>query len=377
MSDRADITIIGSGVVGLAIAAQIAREDREVYVLEKNETFGLETSSRQSGVIHSGIYYPENSLKAKTCIAGNRILYELCERYGIGHRRLGKLIVATSDEEAGELQTLLERGMRNGTEGLRMLAKREIKELEPNIEGVAAILSPSTGIIDSHGLMKYFVAKAKDRGAQIAYQTKVVGIEKVAEGYKVAVEDNAGEFSFISKILINCAGLHCDKVAELAGIDIAKAGYKLHYCKGEYFSIKSSRSGLVKRLIYPVPPSKITGVGIHITFDLEGRMRLGPSIQYVDSIDYAVDNQHKRLFYDSVIRFLPWIKYDDLEPEMAGIRPKLQEAGGDFKDFVIREESAEGLPGLVNLIGIESPGLTASPAIAGYVCGLIEGLLAK
>ena len=377
MSNKADITIIGSGVVGLAIAARVASQGREVYVLEKNDTFGREISSRHSGVIHSGIYYPENSLKAKMCLAGNRILYELCERYDIGHRRLGKLIVATSDEEAGELQTLLEKGRRNGTQGLRILSKREIKELEPNIEGVAAILSPSTGIIDSHGLMQCFIAKAKEGGAQIAYQTKVVGIEKVADGYKVAVEDSAGGFSFLTRILINCAGLHSDKVAELAGIDIVKAGYKLYYCKGEYFSIKSSRRGLVKRLIYPVPPPEITGVGIHITHDLEGRIRLGPGIQYVDNIDYAVDNQHKQLFYDSVRRFLPWIEYDDLEPEMAGIRPKLQEPGGDFKDFVIREENDKGLPGLVNLIGIESPGLTASPAIAEYVSSLIEGHLAK
>ncbi len=377
MSDKADITIIGAGVVGLAIAAQVASRDREVYVLEKNETFGLEISSRHSGVIHSGIYYPENSLKAKMCVAGNHLLYELCERYDIGHRRVGKLIVAASDEETRELQILLERGRRNGAEGLRMLSKREIKKLEPNIEGVAAILSPSTGIIDAHGLMKYFIAKAKDGGAHIVYQTKVVGIEKVADNYRATVKDSAGEFSFITRVLINCAGLHSDKVAELAGIDIAKAGYKLHYCKGEYFSISSDKSRLVKRLIYPVPPPKITGVGIHVTFDLEGRMRLGPSIQYVDSLDYAVDNQHKRLFYDSARRFLPWIEYDDLEPEMAGIRPKLQEPGGDLKDFVIREESAEGLPRLVNLIGIESPGLTASPAIAGYVCGLIEGQLAK
>ncbi len=377
MSHKVDITIIGAGVVGLAIATQVASRDREVYVLEKNETFGLEISSRQSGVIHSGIYYPEGSLKAKMCVAGNRILYELCEKYGIGHRRLGKLIVATSDEETGELQTLLERGQRNGAEGLRILSKREMKELEPNVEGVAAILSPSTGIIDSYALMKYFIAKAKEGGVQIAYQTKVVGIEKVADGYKVTVEDGTGNFSFTTRIVINCAGLHCDKVAELAGIDIAKAGYKLHYCKGEYFSISSGKSILVKRLIYPVPPPKVTGVGIHLTFDLEGRMRLGPSIHYVDSIDYAVDNQHKQLFYDSVRRFLPSIEYDDLEPEMAGIRPKLQEPGGDIKDFVIRNESAKGLPGFINLIGIESPGLTACPAIAKYVWGLIEELFVK
>jgi len=377
MSYRADITIIGAGVIGLGIAAQVAREGREVYVLEKNETFGQETSSRQSEVIHSGIYYPEGSLKAKMCVAGNRILYELCERYGIGCRKLGKLIVATSDEETGELQTLLERGRGNGVEDLKILSQREMKELEPNVEGVAAILSPSTGIIDSYALMKYFVARATEGGAQIAYQSKVVGIEKVAGGYKVAVEDGTGKFSFTTRVLVNCAGLYSDKVAELAGIDIAEAGYRLYYCRGEYFSVGSGKSTLVERLIFPVPPPGVTGVGIHVTFDLEGRMRLGPSIHYVDSIDYGIDNRHKQLFYDSVRRFLPFIEYDDLEPEMAGIRPKLQEPGGDIKDFVIRDEGDKGLPGFINLIGIESPGLTSSPAIARYVCGLIDELFIK
>ena len=375
MSYRADIVIIGAGVVGLAIAAQVASQDRAVYVLEKNETFGRETSSRHSGIIHSGIYYPEGSLKAKMCLAGNRILYQICERYGLGHRRLGKLIVAASDEETGELQTLVERGQGNGVEGLRILSKREIKELEPNIAGVAAILSPSTGIIDSYALMKHFVAKAGDGGVQIAYQTRVVGIEKVADGYKVTVEDGTGRFPFTTRVLVNCAGLYSDRVAELAGIDIAKAGYKLHYCKGEYFSVAGGKSTLVKRLIFPVPPPKVAGVGIHVTFDLEGRIRLGPSIQYVDAIDYAVDNQHKQLFYDSVTGFLPFIDYDDLEPEMAGIRPKLQESGGDIKDFVIRDENDKGLPRFINLIGIESPGLTASPAIAEYVGSLVGDLL--
>ncbi len=375
MTYKADITIIGAGVVGLAIAAQVASEDREVYLLEKNETFGLETSSRQSGVIHSGIYYPEGSLKAKMCVAGNAILYELCERFGLGHRRLGKLIVATSDEEIGELQTLWQRGQRNGVEGLRILSKQEMKKLEPNVEGVAAVLSPSTGIIDSYALMQCFIARARDGGAQVAYKTKVVAIEKVADGFKVTVKEDAGESSFTTRILINCAGLHCDKVAELAGIDIAKAGYKLHYCKGEYFSVGKGKSKLVNRLIYPVPPAKMTGVGIHATLDLEGRMRLGPSIEYVDSLDYAVDNQHQQLFYDSARKFLPFIEYDDLEPEMAGIRPKLQEPGADIKDFVIRDESDKGLSGLINLIGIESPGLTASPAIAEYVASLVKDLL--
>jgi L-2-hydroxyglutarate oxidase LhgO len=372
VSDKADIVIIGAGVVGLAIAAQVAGKGWEAYVLEKNETFGLETSSRHSGVIHSGIYYPEGSLKAKMCLLGNHMLYELGERYGIGYKKLGKLIVATSDEETGKLPALLARGQRNGVEGLRMLSKKEIKELEPNIEGVSALLSPSTGIIDSHALMKCFIAQAREGGVQVAYKTEVLAIEKVADGYKVTVEDSTGKSSFITKILINCAGLHCDKVAELAGIDIDKAGYRLHYGKGEYFSVGSNRATLIKRLIYPVPLPGVTSVGIHITLDLEGRMRLGPGIEYVDSINYAVDNRYKQLFYDSVKRFFPSIEYDDLEPETAGIRPKLQKSGEDIKDFVIRDESDKGLPGFINLIGIESPGLTAAPAIARYVRDLLE-----
>jgi L-2-hydroxyglutarate oxidase LhgO len=372
MTNRADITIIGAGVVGLAIAAQVAKANRQVYVLEKNQSFGLETSSRHSGVIHAGIYYPQDSLKAKLCVIGNRILYELCPRYDIGHKKLGKLIVATNDEESGDLETLLERGGRNGAEDLRLLSKRELKALEPNVEGIAAMLSPSSGIIDSYGLMQYFIARAVEGGAQIAYQSQVVGIEKSAEGYEVTVEDSGGKSSFITRVLINSAGLCSDKIAEMAGIDTNRAGYRLHYCKGEYFSLRRRRESAVNRLIYPVPPSDMAGVGIHIASDLEGRVRLGPSIQYVDKLDYSVDNRHKKLFYQSVKRLLPAIDYDDLEPEMAGIRPKLQEAGGEIKDFVIKDEADRGLPGFINLIGIESPGLTAAPAIAEYVAGLIE-----
>jgi L-2-hydroxyglutarate oxidase LhgO len=375
MSDRADITIIGAGVVGLAIAAQVAKANRHVYILEKNQSFGLETSSRQSGVIHAGIYYPKGSLKAKFCVAGNRSLYELCPRYDIGHKRLGKLIIAVDDEENEELEALLERGRGNDAEGLKLLSRQGLKELEPNVEGVAAILSPSSGIIDSYALMQYFVAKAGEGGAQMAYQTKVVGIEKAAEGYEVEVEDSEGRSSFITSVLVNSAGLYSDKVAEMAGIDIDKAGYRLHYGKGDYFSLKKRQSTRVNRLIYPVPPSDIAGVGIHITFDLEGRVRLGPDIEYVDSLDYAIDRREQKLFYDSVKRLLPAIEYDDLEPEMAGIRPKLQEPGGEIRDFVIRDESDKGLPAFINLIGIESPGLTAAPAIAEYVGGLIKKYL--
>jgi L-2-hydroxyglutarate oxidase LhgO len=373
--DRADITIIGAGVVGLAIAAQVARANRQVYVLEKNQGFGLETSSRHSGVIHAGIYYPQNSLKAKLCVAGNRILYEICLRYEIGHKKLGKLIVATNDEESEELEVLLERGRRNGAEDLRLISKRELKALEPNVEGVAAMLSPSSGIIDSHGLMQYFIARAVAGGAQIAYQSQVVGIEKAAEGYEVTVEDSEGKSLFITRVLINSAGLYSDRIAEMAGIDTNGAGYRLHYCKGEYFSLRKRQDTQVNRLVYPVPPSDMAGVGIHITSDLEGRVRLGPSIHYVDSLDYSVDNRHKKLFYQSAKRLLPAVDYGDLEPEMAGIRPKLQEHGGAIRDFVIKDEAERGLPAFVNLIGIESPGLTAALAIAEYVASLIKKYL--
>ena len=375
MKFKSDITIIGAGVVGLAIAAQVASRNRAVYVLEKNERFGQETSSRHSGVIHSGIYYPEGSLKAKLCVEGNRLLYELCGKHGIGHKKLVKLIVAASDEETGQLQELKAKGLRNGAVGLKIISRREMKKLEPNVNGVAALFSPSTGIIDSHALMEYFAVRAKDGGAEIAYRKKVVGIEKVSDGYKVTVaEGDKGKFSFTTRILINCAGLYCDKMAELAGIDIDKAGYGLHYCKGEYFTVGNGKGRLVKRLIYPVPEVKGTGLGVHVTLDLEGRMRLGPNTQYVDSIDYTVDSRHKDSFYGAAKKMLPFIEYGDLEPEMAGIRPKLQGPGEDIRDFVIRDESDKGLPGFINLIGIESPGLTSSPAIARYVARLVENI---
>jgi L-2-hydroxyglutarate oxidase LhgO len=375
MQDIADITIIGGGVVGLAVAAKVAGKNRQVYVVERHATFGQEISSRHSGIIHAGIYYPENSLKAKLCVAGNRMLYQLCQESSTGCRKPGKLIVAISKEETEELAALLERGIKNGAPGLRMLSSRELKQLEPNIEGVAAILSPETGIIDSHALMKHFAARARSEEAQIAYLTEVVGIERVAGGYQVEVKDSEGGFSFTTRVLINCAGLDSDKVAELVGIDIDDAGYRLYYCRGEYFSVAGGKEKMVSRMIFPVPPPGITGVGIHVVIDLDGRMRLGPSIHYVDEIDYSVTDEKKQLFYDSVKEFLPFIDYDDLQPEMAGIRPKLQGPGEDIRDFIIREEGDRGLPGFINLIGIESPGLTAAPAIAEYVNGLVNEVL--
>ena len=373
--DRVDITIIGAGVVGLAIAAQVAAKNRNVYVLEKNETFGRETSSRNSGVIHAGIYYPAGTLKARLCVEGNRMLYELCGRCSIPHRQSGKLIVATSDDEVAQLESLMSKGQRNGADGLMMISRRQMKALEPEVEGVAALLSPSTGIVDAHALMRYYLSTAQDANTHIAFNTEVVGIERRNDSYKVSVKDGSGNFSITSRIVINCAGLQSDKVAAMAGIDVDRAGYRLHYCKGEYFSVGGGKARKIHHLVYPVPLPRLTGVGIHATLDMEGRMLLGPSAEFVDSVDYAIDDRNRRMFYDGVKVFLPFIEYDELAPEMAGVRPKLQGPKDDIRDFVIREESDKGLPGLINLIGIESPGLTASPAIAQYVSGMLDGVL--
>lgn len=367
MLDKAEITIIGAGVIGLAIAAQISGEGREVYILEKNEGFGEETSSRNSEVIHSGIYYPEGSLKARTCVEGNALLYEICDESGVGCKKTGKLIVANNGQELQELESLFERGERNGARGLKMLSGNEVKKMEPNIEATAAIFSPSTGIIDSHSLMKYLLYRAKEKGAEIAYKSNVIGIERLSEGYEITIEDGSGISSFKTEVIINCAGLNSDRIAELVGIDINKAGYKLFYCKGEYFSVGNGKGKLIERSVYPVPEPNLVGTGIHATLDLEGRMRLGPNTRYVDGIDYRVDESQREIFYRSAKSFLPFIEPHDLAPEMAGIRPKLQGPGDEHRDFVIRHEHDRGLPGFINLIGIESPGLTSAPAIAKYI----------
>ncbi len=373
MSIEVDVAIIGAGVVGLAVAAELARQQKGVFVLEKNRTFGLETSSRNSEVIHAGIYYPEGSLKARFCVEGNPLLYEFCEKYGVGHRRLGKIIVATDDAEFEKLEEFLELGHRNGVTDLRLISRNEIRHTEPNVEAVAGMLSPSTGILDAYTLMRALYGLARERGADFVFETEVVGLEKVGTGYEVEIRDREGTSSIRAGTVINSAGLNSDRVAGLAGIDLTQAGYQLHYCKGEYFSLNSPEGPPVSRLVYPLPEH--AGKGIHITPTMDGRMRLGPNTLYVDGIDYGVDEADKETFYQSVKKFLPGLRLEDLEPEMAGIRPKLQGPEDDFRDFVIAHEEDRGLPGLINMVGIESPGLTGSIAIGRYVAGMVRGLL--
>jgi len=373
MSYRADITIIGAGVIGLAIASQVTREGREVYVLEKRETFGQEQSSRNSEVIHAGIYYERDSLKAKMCLEGNGLLYELCEKNGIACKKCGKIIVATDDVEAEELEKLYRKGKDNGVP-LKMLSRREMSQLEPNMEGIAAFFSPTTGIVDSYALMTYFLRKARDNGAQIAYKTKVIGIEKVSGEYEVRVDNPSGEFSFLTRVLINCAGLYSDKVAEMAGINIDEANYQLHWGKGEYYSVSGGKNKLINGLIYPVPMG--ISVGVHVCFDVNWRLRLGPLFYYVNEISYKVDDSTKRAFLESsIMKALPFIEPSDLCPETSGIMAILQGEGEGFRDFVIRHEYDRGLPGFINLVGIDSPGLTSSPAIARYVSHLVNEIL--
>lgn len=373
MSLRADITIIGAGVIGLAVASQVAREGREVYVLEKNESFGQEQSSRNSEVIHAGIYYENDSLKAKTCLEGNGLIYELCEKSRIAYKKCGKIIVATNDVEAEELEKLYRRGKDNGVQ-LKMLSRSEMGQLEPNMKGAAAFLSPTTGIIDSHSLMRYFLEKAKDNDVLIAYGTKVIGIEKVSDGYKVRVKDPSGDSSLMTRVVINCAGLYSDKVAEMAGVNVDEADYKLHWCKGEYYSVRGGRNKLINRLIYPVPMT--ISVGVHVCLDVGWRLRLGPLFCYVSEINFKVDDLSKGAFFkSSIMKALPFIEPSDLHPETSGIMAMLQGEGEGFRDFVIKHEYDRGLPGFINLIGIESPGLTSSPAIARYVNHLVNETL--
>ncbi|MCD6391204.1 MAG: NAD(P)/FAD-dependent oxidoreductase [Dehalococcoidia bacterium] len=367
---KIDVAIIGAGVIGLAIAGEIAQRNKEVFIFEKNHTFGLETSSRQSEVIHAGIYHPEHSLKTKLCIEGRNLLYELCDKHDIAYKKFGKIIVATNENGITHLEKLYKQGRRNGIEDLMLLSRSELKRLEPNVEARAGLLSPSTGIIDSHSLQKFFYRRARAKGAKFVFNTKVLGIEKTGMGYKVQIKDREGISDFVARVVINSAGLNSDKIAQLAGIDIDKANYRLHYCKGEYFTLSSKYRNLMSRLIYPTPEQ--AGLGIHVTLGLDGRVRLGPNARYVETISYSVDETQKEAFYKSVKKFLPMVELEDLAPEFAGIRPKLQTPGGAFRDFVIAHEEQAGFLGLINLIGIESPGLTAAPAIARYVGRMVS-----
>lgn len=373
MSLETDITIIGAGVVGLAVASEVAALGREVYLLEKNDKHGLEQSSRNSEVIHAGIYYQKDSLKAKLCVEGNSLLYKACDKYNLPHKQCGKIMAATNREEVDGLPVLFQNGKDNGVP-LEMLSRNQMQRLEPNMKAEAAFLSPTSGIIDSHSLTAYFLSKAQSESVHVSYRTEVTGIERLSNGYEVRFIDASGAGSLRTAVIVNCAGLHSDAVAAMAGIDIDSAGYRLHWCKGEYYGVSEARSKLVNRLIYLVPTG--ISVGAHVCLDVTWRLRLGPLFHYVDRLDYSVnDSALQPLLDSSIMKALPFIQPADVSPETAGIMAMLEGKGEGFRDFVIRHEKDRGLPGFVNLVGIESPGLTSSPAIGRYVARIVKDLL--
>lgn len=358
--EKVDVTIIGAGVIGLAIASEISRPDLNVFILEKNHTHGGGISSRNSEVIHGGIYYPEESLKASLCVEGNRLLYEMASKNGIPHKKTGKFIVAVEKGEIDEIERLYDNGRRSGATSLQLISKTQVVDMEPNVRAVAALSAPDSGIISVHDVMNYFLTTAVNKKAKIVCQTKVVHIEKESGHYRIFTDHGrGGNFDFLSDVVINAAGLESDTIASLMGNH-----YHLHYCKGNYCSISGVKPWMVQRLIYPVPEKVHTGLGVHLTLDLNGRLKLGPDTDYIErQEDYHVASEKAEAFYQHAVKFLPFLKKENVHPDMSGIRPKLQGPDDDFRDFVIKEDA----PGFINLVGIESPGMTASPAIARYI----------
>ncbi len=368
-----DITVIGAGVVGLAIACALSETGRSIVVLEKESGPGKATSSRNSEVIHAGIYYPLGSLKSGLCVKGSRDLYAFCEKHSIPCQRIGKVIVASSPGEEGAIEGLWRQGTENGAPGLTMISRAELAEREPYVSGVSALYSPNTGIIDSHRLIKALEALALSRGCTLLYNSSLSALDKSTGGFLCSVEALPSEhYIFASRTVINSGGLDADTNASFAGIDVDASGYRIYPVKGQYFRMRGKKQGMVNGLVYPSPERSLTGLGIHVTKDLSGSVRLGPDARYVDTISYDVNPAHAGEFLESARRLLPFLEEGDLMPDMAGIRPKIQQPGEDVRDFVIRHEADKDLYGLINLIGIESPGLTSCLAIGAMVKDMVD-----
>ncbi|MEE8558685.1 MAG: NAD(P)/FAD-dependent oxidoreductase [Myxococcota bacterium] len=366
----ADGVVVGGGVVGLAVAAALARRGLTTLVLERAGGTGRGISSRNSEVIHAGLYYPPGSLKAVTCIEGRERLYRRCLDWRIPHRRVGKLIVATEEKDLSHLENLLFRGRENGAGELEILSAAEVKSREPGVEALGALWSPESGVVDAEALVSSYQAEAEAQGAQIVMRTRVVGLEPKGETWTVATESADGErFAVSTPRLVNAAGLGAERVARMAGIDVDRLGWRIHLCKGDYFAVAPAAGRLTEHLVYPVPTPE--GLGIHVTCDLGGRTRLGPDVEYVQAARYDVDPAKAERFAAAVARFLPRVRTDLLSPDSAGIRPKLQGPGESFRDFVIEAVESGPAPPVVHLIGIESPGLTAAGSIGERVADLV------
>ncbi len=373
---KVEVLVIGGGIVGLACAAESAKNGFSTLLIERHESFGLETSSRNSEVIHSGIYYPTGSIKAKLCVAANHNLFKECERLNVWAKRCGKLIVAVTQEEQKTLEELYYRGLANGVNNLILMDSIQAKRIEPYIKCCAAIYVLSTGIVDSHELMKSYFLEAKSFGANFAFNIDFVDGERKNYSFEVPVKESNGEITRIeAEYVINAAGLQSDKVAKAFGVDIDAAGYRLNHNRGHYYSVSPAKAKLISRLVYPVPHKHLVNVGIHFTIDKAGQVKLGPDHEYInqsipESDWYKFDpdvSGRREKFYNAVHQYFPALTLNDLSPNQVGVRPKLKGSENEVKDFIIHEESDKGLAGLVNLIGIESPGLTCAKEIAGEV----------
>lgn len=363
--DRVDAVVIGAGVVGLACARGLAMAGREVLVLESADAIGTGTSSRNSEVIHAGIYYPAGSLKARLCVQGRQMLYAYCDSHGVAYQRCGKLIVATSDAQREALRGILARGHANGVRELALIAAAQARSMEPALHCVEAIHSPNTGIIDSHGLMLALQGDLERRGGSVALRSPFDGARRRTAGWTV----RSGGSELACDVLVNAAGLHAPALArQVEGLPLARVPVP-RYAKGHYFTLAGRAP--FRRLIYPVPEA--AGLGVHLTLDLGGQAKFGPDVQWVDDdSDYRVDASRADGFYAEVRKYWPGLADGVLQPGYAGIRPKINGPGEAAADFMIEGPEQHGLPGLVNLFGIESPGLTSCLAMADQVMALLD-----
>ncbi len=368
MTEHVDCVVIGAGVVGLAVARELALAGREVIVLEAAESIGTHTSSRNSEVIHAGLYYPKGSLKARLCVEGKHRLYAYCAQRGIAHRRIGKVVVAADESEISAVESYVAKAQANGVTDLEWLSVDRLHELEPEVRSVAGFLSPSTGIIDSHALMLALQGDAENHAATVVFHSPVEGGAVRAEG--IALEIGGAEpLTLACSTVVNCAGLFAPTVARsIRGVPPATIPPQ-YFAKAHYYTL-SGRSPF-RRLVYPVATSAF--LGVHVTLDLGGQARFGPDVVWIDGVDYTFDHSREPLFYQAIRRYYPGLKDGALQPGYTGIRPKISGPKEAAADFLIQGPKDHGVPGLVSLYGIESPGLTASMAIGEYVRRMLAG----
>ena len=364
MSLQVQAVVIGAGAVGLACARALALAGKEVIILERNTDFGLETSARNSEVIHAGIYYPPGSLKAKMCVQGRQRLYAFCQSHGVEHSRCGKLIVATSERQLSELKNIRARALANGVDDLELLTASQAVALEPSLHAMGALLSPSTGIINGRAYMLALLGEAELHGASLALNSRVQSMQSTASGLQLSVLCDGVEETLLADLVVNAAGHQAIALANTCEAVTAEKIPQAYLAKGNYFSL-AGRSPF-SRLIYPVPEPG--GLGVHLTLDLGLQARFGPDVEWVQTEDYSVNPQRAEVFYAAIRKYWPDLKDDALQPAYAGIRPKTVPQGSPDADFQVQGPDEHGVAGLVNFYGIESPGLTSSLALADVLC---------